>query len=35
VLLVLHNHIAEGELFDIFDELPKDIRRLWPDFFSS
>jgi uncharacterized protein (DUF2267 family) len=35
VLLVLHQHIAEGELFDMFDELPKDIRRLWPDFFAA
>lgn len=33
VLLVMHHHISEGELSDLFDELPKDIRQLWPDFF--
>jgi uncharacterized protein (DUF2267 family) len=31
VLSVLHAHVAEGEILDIFEELPKDIRRLWPD----
>ena len=35
VLLVMYQHIAEGELLDIFDELPKDLRRLWPDFFPG
>ena len=31
VLTVLQQHIGEGEIQDIIDELPKDIRRLWPD----
>lgn len=29
VLLVLHDHVSEGELDDIYRSLPKDIRRLW------
>jgi uncharacterized protein (DUF2267 family) len=31
VLTVLHQAIGEGEMRDVIDELPKDIRRLWPD----
>jgi uncharacterized protein (DUF2267 family) len=31
VLSVLQAHIAQGEIEDIIDGLPKDIRRLWPD----
>jgi uncharacterized protein (DUF2267 family) len=31
VLTVLQNHVAGGEIEEIIDELPKDIRRLWPD----
>jgi uncharacterized protein (DUF2267 family) len=31
VLTMLHQYIGEGEMRDVIDELPKDIRRLWPD----
>jgi uncharacterized protein (DUF2267 family) len=31
VLSVLQAHIAQGEIEDIIEGLPKDIRRLWPD----
>jgi uncharacterized protein (DUF2267 family) len=31
VLSVLQAHVAEGEIQDIIEGLPKDIRRLWPD----
>jgi uncharacterized protein (DUF2267 family) len=31
VLTVLHKHVTAGEIQDVIDELPKDIRRLWPD----
>jgi uncharacterized protein (DUF2267 family) len=31
VLTVLEQHVDQGEIRDIIDELPKDIRRLWPD----
>lgn len=30
VFQVLENHIAPGEALDVIDELPKDIRALWP-----
>lgn len=30
VLSVLQEHISEGEIFDIIDDLPADLRRLWP-----
>jgi uncharacterized protein (DUF2267 family) len=35
VLTVLQEHIGKGEIEDIIDELPKDIRRLWPDVVPS
>jgi uncharacterized protein (DUF2267 family) len=32
VLTVLQSHVAKGEIDEVIAELPKDIRRLWPDF---
>lgn len=29
VLLVLYDHVSEGEMKDIYATLPKDIRQLW------
>ncbi|MFH5833144.1 DUF2267 domain-containing protein [Halalkalibaculum sp. DA384] len=29
VLLVLYDHVSEGELQDVYATLPKDIRQLW------
>lgn len=29
VLLVLYDHVSEGELNDIYGSMPKDIRKLW------
>lgn len=31
VLLVLHDHISEGELNDVYGNMPKDIRKLWDE----
>lgn len=31
VLLVLYDHISEGELQDIYSNMPKDIQQLWDE----
>jgi uncharacterized protein (DUF2267 family) len=30
VFQVLEEHVAPGEISDVMDELPQDIRSLWP-----
>jgi uncharacterized protein (DUF2267 family) len=30
VFQVLENHVARGEVVDVLEELPQDIRTLWP-----
>ncbi|WP_138429875.1 DUF2267 domain-containing protein [Fodinibius saliphilus] len=31
VLLVLHDHVSTGELEDIYENMPKDIKQLWDE----
>ncbi|NGP89855.1 DUF2267 domain-containing protein [Fodinibius halophilus] len=31
VLIVLYNHISTGELDDIYENMPKDIKQLWDE----